>query len=80
MTMTTKELRQQGIGHNFKVLDPADGYRQDNTLWFGNCENCGEGVTSSLHDKGVWMHTEILAQDERSKTTRQIDYCPSSKV
>ena len=71
MSTSLKEIREQGLGLNFRVLNPSDGYRQDNTLWFGECDTCGERVTSSLHDK-FWGHRASLG--EYSSTT--IDYCP----
>lgn len=75
--MNIQETRTKGIGNGFSVLNPADGYRQDNTLWFGECSECGERISSSLHDKGAWMHRLILWQDGLSTSSRQIDYCPS---
>jgi hypothetical protein len=39
-------IREQGIGNGFTALNPADGYRKDNRLWFGNCSVCGERVTN----------------------------------
>ena len=65
----------------FTVLEPRDGYRKDNTLWFGVCSECGDRVTNSAL-KGEWEHTLILEQktfeDGRVFYTksRQIDYCP----
>jgi hypothetical protein len=53
------QIRVEGIGSNFKVINPADGYRKDNRLWFGECATCGESVTnSSMSGKG-WVHTLI---------------------
>ena len=66
----------------FTVLEPRDGYRKDNTLWFGICSECGDRVTNSAL-KGEWEHTLILEQktfeDGRVFYTksRQIDYCPA---
>jgi len=83
--MTIQETRTQGIGNGFKVLNPADGYRQDNQLWFGECANCGERVTNSLFGKG-WEHELILEQKVSPngfvgyKKSRQIDYCPKNNV
>ena len=70
------EIREKGIGNGFSVLNPADGYRKDNRLWFGNCSVCNERVTNS-NLKGIWEHTEILEQNGLSTKSRQIDYCPS---
>lgn len=66
-------LRTQGIGSNFTVADPADGYRKNNQLWFGTCRTCGERVTSSLHDAGVWMHQK---HGPNGRSWTEIDYCP----
>ena len=72
--MTIQETRTQGIGNGFKVLNPADGYRQDNRLWFGECSVCGERITNSALD-GVWKHTQQL----ENGWSKQIDYCPKTK-
>jgi hypothetical protein len=69
------EIREKGIGNGFSVLNPADGYRKDNRLWFGNCSVCEERVTNS-NLKGIWEHTLILERDGLSTKSRQIDYCP----
>lgn len=79
MVMPISQVREQGVGFNFKVLNPADGYRQDGRLWFGNCEICGERVTNSALN-GVWMHDEIIEQREGFKSSRQITYCPQGEV
>lgn len=50
-------VREQGIGNGFTVLNPADGFRQDNRLWFGKCSNCNETVTNSSLDGKGWMHS-----------------------
>jgi hypothetical protein len=75
--LTLSEIREQGIGNGFTVLNPADGFRKDNTLWFGNCANCGERVTQSRFDK-FWSHTvpaKGISGDWQA--TREVDYCPS---
>ncbi len=83
--LTTQEAREKGIGYNFKVANQADGYRKDNTLWFGTCTSCGERVTNSIRD-GKWMHEEIIEAEYHpdgqlfTKKTRQLDYCPTSEV
>ena len=74
-TLSLSEIREQGIGNGFTVLNPADGYRKDNTLWFGNCANCGEKITNSSL-KGIWEHKLIEKFDGHEKWT-SIDYCPS---
>jgi hypothetical protein len=86
----TQEIREQGIGSNFSVLNPEDGYRKDNSLWFGNCSECGERVSQSLRDD-YWLHTQFLEKGYSSKThweekrwhafatSRGLDYCPTAK-
>lgn len=80
-------LREAGIGKGFKVLDPHDGFRNNNQLWFGKCDTCGESVTSSYHDAGVWQHTvytyvEYWGKDSRFPNHTQshnVDYCPKAE-
>ena len=50
------ELRKNGIGTNFKVLENGDGFRRDNTVWFGKCSVCGGHVSSSRFENG-WIHS-----------------------
>ena len=87
---TLQEAREQGIGTNFQVLNPADGYRKDNSLWFGNCSECGERVAHSFHTR-AWSHTIYEYQEWYSKSafesgmpanhskSRQVDYCPKAR-
>jgi hypothetical protein len=77
-------IREMGLGNGFTVLDPADGYRKNNQLWFGTCATCGEGVTSSRHDYGIWMHKLVISRTGNppfsgSECSRQIDYCPMTE-
>jgi hypothetical protein len=77
MEKTLTEIREQGIGSNFTALNPADGYRKDNSLWFAKCDTCGKTVTQSRFDK-FWGHTvpaEGILGDWTA--TREVDYCPS---
>jgi hypothetical protein len=67
---TLTEIREQGIGSNFTVLHPSDGYRKDDRLWFGTCDTCGQRVVNSVFDK-TWNHTILLGRN----TSRQVDYC-----
>lgn len=87
---TLQEAREMGIGTNFTALNPADGFRQDNTLWFGTCSECGERITHSLHNK-FWAHTIYLTKGWFNKSdydlglspnhtqTYEVDYCPVAR-
>jgi hypothetical protein len=73
----------EGIGKGFMVLDPEDGFRKDNSLWFGTCDQCGERVHNSRHT-GIWEHTIILETTYHangtsilSQKSKTVDYCPS---
>ena len=76
-TLSLKDIREQGIGNGFTVLNPHDGFRKDNTLWFGTCNTCGESVTQSHFDK-TWNHTVYLVKEANHSVSRQVDYCPQS--
>lgn len=72
-------IRAGGIGSNFTVTDPEDGYRKNNQVWFGTCGTCGERVTSSRFDNGVWMHKLVTAEHPEFPsmlTHRNLDRCP----
>jgi hypothetical protein len=77
--MNINEIREQGIGSNFKVINQADGYQKNNRLWFGDCVECGERVTNS-NLKGVWVHTIILERDGHSTKSKDVDFCPTAKM
>lgn len=55
-----QSVRENGIGSNFSVINPADGFRKDNRLWFGTCSVCGQSVTNSAIDGRGWLHSEII--------------------
>ncbi len=85
--VVTKEnfqtIRSEGIGNGFTVINPEDGYRKDNRLWFGECSVCGDRVTNSSL-KGLWEH-EIVLEEKRNpsgfvsyRSSRNVDYCPSN--
>lgn len=75
--MNIQEIREQGVGNGFDVLDPHDGYENNDRLWFGECATCGGRVTNS-NLKGIWEHTVILETDGKGYTKSMvIDYCPS---
>lgn len=84
--VVTKEnfqtIRSEGIGNGFTVINPADGYRKDNRLWFGECSECGERVTNSALN-GIWKHEIVLEQKLNAnggiayQSSKQVDYCPS---
>lgn len=75
-TISLKDIREQGIGNGFTVLNPADGFRKDNTLWFGECSNCGERVTCDGFTK-VWNHRIYSVKEANHSISRQVDYCPN---
>lgn len=78
------EIRENGLGNGFAVLNPEDGFRRDNTLWFGTCSECGESVSNSWRD-GVWEHAIRTNQTYHkdgsllSQSTRFVDYCPTQR-
>jgi hypothetical protein len=81
--MDLATIRKNGIGSNFAVISPEDGYRKDGTVWFGECANCGERVVSALSTKfSGWTHevrTDIRYHDSGEILTYKssaIDYCP----
>ena len=85
--MNLVEIRKNGIGNGFTVINPEDGYRKDNTLWFGECSECGERVVSSLmsaKSKG-WTHeirTNVqyhTSGNVLSYSSRAVDYCPKGQ-
>jgi hypothetical protein len=71
--MNLVEIRKNGVGNGFAVINPQDGYRKDNTVWNGTCSECGERVYSSLMSaKNVgWVHTQITGRMQVA-----IGYCP----
>ena len=84
--VVTKEnfqsIRENGIGYNFTVLNPADGYRKNNQLWFGTCSECGDTVTNSAVMGWGWEHKivtvdEILPSGTRHTSSRSVTYCPT---
>jgi hypothetical protein len=88
-SLTVMEIRENGIGSNFKVLNPEDGYRKDNRLWFGTCDECGERISNSSF-KGVWQHTVYTQKGYYSMegyergiynqaSSFSVDYCPTAK-
>ena len=76
--MNLVEIRKGGIGNGFTVINPKDGYRKDNAVWFGTCGECGESVSSSSVSAKYngWTHQ----LKERIGTTgfriESVDYCP----
>lgn len=85
--LTDKEverIRKNGEGNGFTVLDPADGFRGDGSLWFGTCSACGERVSNSWLD-GAWEHTVYTARTYyetgmvATSTSYQTDYCPTAR-
>ena len=85
--MNLVEIRKNGIGSNFTVINPKDGYRQDDRLWFGECATCGESVSSSsMSAKNVgWTHsiTKVISYHNDGITPcgmsiTSVDYCPKA--
>lgn len=79
--MNLVQIRENGIGNGFSVINPKDGFRKDNRLWFGTCSECGEMVSSSsMSAKYVgWTHTLVLGTiGTTGKITRSVDYCPQA--
>lgn len=85
-----QSIRENGIGSNFSVENPADGFRKDNRLWFGTCSVCGESVTNSAVSGRGWEHNIYLVRGSFSKenfekgiynhsSSRNVDYCPTAK-
>ena len=73
--MEIMKIRENGIGSNFRVINPADGFRKDNRLWFGTCSVCGERVVNSSF-KGVWEHSLVIENENRSVVTmRRYEDC-----
>lgn len=84
-----QSVRENGTGTNFTVIEPVDGFRKDNRLWFGTCSVCGERVTNSAL-VGYWEHSINLVQGSFSKdnfdkgiynhgSSRNVNYCPTAK-
>lgn len=69
------EIRENGYGSNFNVLNPEDGFRKDNRLWFGKCSVCGQSVTNSFRN-GIWEHTVVTERTSNSSVSHNVDYCP----
>lgn len=77
-----QSVRENGIGNGFTVLNPRDGFRKDNRLWFGTCSVCNESVTNSAIDGRGWIHEivlidEILPGGTRHRSSRHVAYCPT---
>lgn len=78
LSYSAEQIRTLGIGENFNVIDPEDGYRKDGRLWFGRCSECGERVTSSFVDDVIWKHKAYLPSTFGGETSKSIDYCPQN--
>jgi len=80
------EIRKNGTGNGFTVINPHDGYRKDNRLWFGECSECGEQVVSSLMSakNTGWTHeirSNVKYHDSGnvlSYSSISVDYCPKA--
>jgi len=83
--MDTQQIRREGIGNGFRVIEPHDGFRKNDQLWFGKCDQCEATVTNSWRD-GTWMHkvyTELEywgdSTTPNSTTSHDVDYCPKAE-
>ena len=76
--MNLLEMRKGGVGNGFTVSNAKDGYRQDNSLWFGTCDTCGEQVSSSSVSAKFngWAHTLTKKIGQTGFSMQDIDYCP----
>jgi hypothetical protein len=77
--MNLVEIRKNGIGNGFTVINPKDGFRKDNRLWFGECATCGESVSSSsMSANNVgWVHSVVVGTiGTTGKIVKSVDYCP----
>jgi hypothetical protein len=79
--MNLVEIRKGGIGNGFTVINPQDGYRKDNTVWFGTCSNCNEMVSSSrFSSESGWTHSVVVRLiGTTGKEIKSVDYCPKGK-
>jgi hypothetical protein len=68
---TRQRIRELGLGNGFSVLNPEDGYRKDNSVWFGECSKCGQMVANGRFFGLNWVHDEKLP----NKSSRHVDYC-----
>jgi len=78
-----QSIRENGIGNGFTVINPADGFRKDNRLWFGKCSECNEQVSNSALTGEGWTHsiTTVISYHADGVTPCQmsikhLDYCP----
>ena len=77
-------VRLDGVGNGFMVNNPADGFRGDGSLWFGNCSVCNERVSNSWRE-GVWEHTiytrKVIEPNGfvSSSASKKADYCPTER-
>lgn len=76
--MNLVEIRTNGIGNGFTVINPKDGYRKDNAVWFGTCSVCGESVSSSSYSNELgWTHNLVVRLiGTTGKEIKSVDYCP----
>jgi hypothetical protein len=85
LSLPQQDIRERGIGLNFDVMAPQDGFRKDNSLWFGKCTVCMQTVSNSLHFK-LWEHDVILKTtyhangDILSRQSKKVDYCPLGDI
>jgi hypothetical protein len=85
LSLPQQDIRERGIGLNFDVMNPEDGFRKDNALWFGKCSVCGDRVSNSRHAK-LWEHDLTISVQYHtngailSRQSKNVDYCPLGEV
>jgi len=85
LSLPQQDIRERGIGLNFDVMSPEDGYRKDNALWFGKCSVCGDVVSNSRHAK-LWEHALNISVQYHangqilSRHSKNVDYCPLGDI
>lgn len=67
------DIRIQGIGSNFMVFNPKDGNLGDDSIWFGECNKCGQTVSNDKR-LGLWEHR---IEDTANNKVKYITNCPT---
>jgi hypothetical protein len=69
-----REVRTLGLGSGFSVIDPKDGVKGDDSIWFGTCDNCGETVSNDKR-LGLWEHRTVEGEKAQYSTS-----CPKGNT